>query len=487
MDTKKLRQKILDLAIHGKLVPQDPNDEPASVLLERIRAEKERLIAEGKIKRSKKSATSDTSHYENVPFEIPDGWCWCKINDIAFVTKLAGFEFTKYITDNLSKSEGIPLFKGKNVQGGEIIYEFESYIPEEISDELFRSQVTKKCLLTPYVGTLGNIGIHDKQGKYHLGSNVGKIEIFNTDSSIYIHEEYIKSFLMSSDGYKELTKHKKATAQESISIDAIRDIFIPVPPTSEQERIIDECNKLFSFVSTIEISESKITEYIIQAKSKILDLAIHGKLVPQDANDEPALDLLKRINPKAVASCDNPQYGKVPSSWVISTVGEVFTINPKTHVEDDTEAAFVPMTCVADGYNNTFEYECRKWGDIKKGFVHFQDNDVAVAKISPCLENRKSVVFHALPNGIGAGTTELNVFRCTEILPEYALFYFKSPMFIGSCAGTYNGVVGQQRVAKSFIQELPIGIPPYNEQLRIVSKVNELFSQLDMIEKSLQA
>ena len=121
MDTKKLRQKILDLAIHGKLVPQDPNDEPASILLERIRAEKERLIAEGKIKRSKKSATSDTSHYENVPFEVPDGWSWCKINDIAFVTKLAGFEFTKYITDNLSKSEGIPLFKGKNVQGGEII------------------------------------------------------------------------------------------------------------------------------------------------------------------------------------------------------------------------------------------------------------------------------------------------------------------------------------------------------------------------------
>ena len=85
MDTKKLRQKILDLAIHGKLVPQDPNDEPASVLLERIRAEKERLIAEGKIKRSKKSATSDTSHYENVPFDVPEGWCWCTVDDFAYV------------------------------------------------------------------------------------------------------------------------------------------------------------------------------------------------------------------------------------------------------------------------------------------------------------------------------------------------------------------------------------------------------------------
>ena len=114
MDTKKLRQKILDLAIHGKLVPQVPNDEPASVLLERIRAEKERLIKEGKIKRSKKS-TSDTPHYKNVPFKIPETWEWCQLDDLAFVTKLAGFEYTNYIADNLSKKDGIPLFKGKNV------------------------------------------------------------------------------------------------------------------------------------------------------------------------------------------------------------------------------------------------------------------------------------------------------------------------------------------------------------------------------------
>ena len=264
-------------------------------------------------------------------------------------------------------------------------------------------------------------------------------------------------------------------------------LMMPIPPLQEQRRIIATYEQLMSFIESIDNESSEVLYSIKTAKSKILDLAIHGKLVPQDPNDEPASELLKRINTKTIASCDSPQYGKVPSSWVISTVGEVFAINPKNHVGDDTEAAFVPMTCVADGFSNTFEYECRKWGDIKKGFVHFQDNDVAVAKISPCLENRKSVVFHDLPNGIGAGTTELNVFRCKEILPDYSLLYFKSQMFIGSCAGTYNGVVGQQRVAKSFIQELPIGIPPYNEQLLIVSKVNDIFSRLDMIEKSLQA
>ena len=483
MDTKKLRQKILDLAIHGKLVPQDPNDEPASVLLERIRAEKERLIAEGKIKRSKKSVTSDTPHYENVPFEVPEGWCWCKINDIAFVTKLAGFEFTKYITDNLSKSEGIPLFKGKNVQGGEIIYEFESYIPEEISDELFRSQVTKKCLLTPYVGTLGNIGIHDKQGKYHLGSNVGKIEIFNTDSSTYIHEEYIKSFLMSSDGYKELTKHKKATAQESISIDAIRDIFIPVPPTSEQERIIDECNKLFSFVSTIEISESKITEYIMQAKSKILDLAIHGKLVPQDANDEPALELLKRINPKTAASCDNPHYENIPSSWVCTTMGSLFQHNTGKALNKSTsvEGTLLPYLTTSNVYWNTFDLsvvkEMRfKESEIEKCTIRKGDllvcegGDIGRSAIwdkdySICIQNH----LHRLrPKG--------------DVIPLLYLYYI---MYLKLTNNLEGKGIGLQGFSSGLLDKLEVPLPPYNEQIRIVDKIQETFNMLDSIAESL--
>lgn len=357
------------------------------------------------------------------------------------------------------------------------------FIDEEKYRELSGFKVEPNDIIVSCAGTIGET--------YIMPNDIREGIINQALMLIRLHLKDIQDFYLLYFDFilkAEAAKESKGTAIKNIPpFDVLKSFLIPIPPLAEQGRILEEVNKLMSFVDSIDVSTKDISSLINSAKSKILDLAIHGKLVQQDANDEPASVLLKRINPKTVASCDNPQYGKVPSSWVISTVGEVFTINPKTRVEDDTEAAFVPMTCVADGYSNTFEYECRKWGDIKKGFVHFQENDVAVAKISPCLENRKSVVFHDLPNGIGAGTTELNVFRCEEILPEYALFYFKSQMFIGSCAGTYNGVVGQQRVAKSFIQELPIGIPPYNEQLRIVSKINELFSQLDMIEKSLQA
>ena len=136
---------------------------------------------------------------------------------------------------------------------------------------------------------------------------------------------------------------------------------------------------------------------------------------------------------------------------------------------------------IDDGYSNTFSYEERKWGTIKTGFTHFANGDVAVAKISPCLENRKSIVLRDLPNGIGAGTTELHVFRSSVVSPEYALYFFKSEYFISRCVGTFNGVVGQQRVGKNIIEEIRIHIPPINEQTKIVSKIKTLFSQLSTI------
>lgn len=235
-----MKKSILQYAIQGKLVEQRPEEGTGEELYRQIQTEKQRLIKTGKLK---KTRALPTITGEDVPYDFPASWKVCYIDDIAFVTKLAGFEYTKYISDNLVPT-GIPLFKGKNVQNGKLVLSFESYIPESVSDELPRSQITKKCLLTPYVGTIGNIAVFDGSFKAHLGSNVGKIELLNSDTQTFILEEYVLWYLKSTYGYAELTKYKKATAQESISIDAIRNVVIAIPPLEEQCRIVAKLEEI---------------------------------------------------------------------------------------------------------------------------------------------------------------------------------------------------------------------------------------------------
>ena len=181
----------------------------------------------------------------------------------------------------------------------------------------------------------------------------------------------------------------------------------------------------------------------------------------------------------------NGHYRNVPNSWCITDIKSLFTINPKNKAADHTIVGFVPMTDILDGYSNEFSFESRLWGDIKKGFTHFADGDIIVAKISPCLENRKSAIVASLPNGIGAGTTELFVFRSQCVLPEYGLCFFKSDSFISHCVSTFNGVVGQQRVSRIIIENIKFPLPPISEQKRIVNSVHNVFAKLDAIMENL--
>ena len=479
MDTKALRQKILDLAIHGKLVPQDPNDEPASVLLERIKAEKERLIKEGKIKRSKKSAkASDTPHYENVPFEVPESWVWCRLEDIAYVASGSTPDKTCFVKD------GIPYIKMYNLRNQEIDFDYQpQYITEEIhNSKLQRSRTEVGDLIMNIVGPpLGKLAVIPAtlpQANFNQAAVLIRPYKYKEDLVLYL-----KSYLEEMSEINSIATRGSA-GQVNISLTQSQNMRIPLPPLAEQQRIIAEISKWFALINQIEQGKADLQTIIKQTKSKILDLAIHGKLVPQDPNDEPAIELLKRISPD-FTPCDNGHYTQLPQGWYYSTIKDIFIINPKIKADDNIEAGFVPMANITDGYNNIFKYETKRWGKIKTGFTHFADGDIAVAKISPCLENRKSVVLKGLPNGIGAGTTELHIFRPQLIDVQFGLCFFKSEHFINQCVGSFNGVVGQQRVSKNIIENMIIAIPPINEQKRIVCAVHEIFAKLDVIMESL--
>ena len=174
----------------------------------------------------------------------------------------------------------------------------------------------------------------------------------------------------------------------------------------------------------------------------------------------------------------------VKNGWIRCQVSQAFEINPKVAGNDEDECAFVPMALVPDGYSNELRFERKKWATVKKSFTRFANGDIGVAKISPCLENRKSVIFRGLPSGIGTGTTELIVFRPLLVIAEYGLLFFKSQEFVANCKGTYNGVVGQQRVDMSEIRHMYINVPPIPEQYKIVKAVEVLFRQLDSIQSN---
>ena len=178
---------------------------------------------------------------------------------------------------------------------------------------------------------------------------------------------------------------------------------------------------------------------------------------------------------------------EIPDNWAWTRLSTACIINPRNSLEDNIEVSFVPMTMIQDGYADKYAFEPRKWGEVKKGFTHFAENDVGFAKITPCFENRKSVVFRGLLNGYGAGTTELHILRAypDTILPEYLLYLVKSESFISGGQQTFSGAVGQQRVGKEFVYNYFCPVPPLREQQRIIVKCSEIMELLHNIEKSL--
>ena len=233
----------------------------------------------------------------------------------------------------------------------------------------------------------------------------------------------------------------------------------------------------------------------------ILELAVRGKLVQQDASDEPASVLLEKIaeekaqliagkklkNQKALpAITDEEKPFELPSGWEWTRLGIVSEINPRnSFVGDGTLTSFVSMPLVTTSYKGLHGQESRKWSEIKKGYTHFANGDIALAKITPCFENSKAAVFSDLKNGVGAGTTELHIARpFGDTLDRlFVLLFLKAPQFLLVGETKMTGSAEQKRVPKDFFSGNPMPLPPLAEQHRIVAKVDELMALCDELEQ----
>lgn len=239
---------------------------------------------------------------------------------------------------------------------------------------------------------------------------------------------------------------------------------------------------------------------IKKLRELILELAVRGKLVPQDPNDEPASVLLEKIAREKKRLIKGGKIKKqetlpeinedekpfeLPRMWAWTRLGTVSLINPRNEADDESLSSFVPMPLISTSHTGEHGQEERTWGSIKQGYTHFADGDIGLAKITPCFENSKAVVFSNLINGIGAGTTELHISRPVgkTLDARYVLIYLKSPQFLLLGEAKMTGTAGQKRVPKDFFSENPMPLPPLAEQHRIVAKVDELMALCDQLEQ----
>ena len=445
MDTKALRQKILDLAIHGKLVPQDPNDEPASVLLERIKAEKERLIKEGKIKRSKKSAkSSDTPHY---PYLLPNGWEWCNLEDI--VCEL------KYGTSEKSLSVGkIAVLRMGNITNVGTI-DYSNLVYSSNNEDIKLYSLEKDDLLFNRTNSsewVGKTAIYKKEQPAIYAGYLIRIR------PILIFSDYLNT-VMNSSYYRNWCYNVKTDAvnQSNINAQKLSQLMIPIPPLKEQERIVVEVAKWISLIDTIKNSKEDLQTTIKQAKSKILNLAIHGKLIPQDPNDEPAIELLKRINPD-FTPCDNGHYTQLPEGWAICKMKQITSItNGKSQKNVETLNGIYPIYGSGGVIGRANQYLCIAGSTIigRKGTIN---NPIFVEEH-----------FWNVDTAFGLKAND-------AILDKYLYYFCLSFDF-----SKLDKSTAMPSLTKTSIGNVLIPIPPYKEQERIVAKIDMVLDTMNEI------
>lgn len=485
MDTKKLRQKILDLAIRGKLVPQDPNDEPASVLLEHIREEKERLIKEGKIKRSKTSAANNGIE---PPFEIPESWEWTRLNEIT--------ELIEDCPHSTAKDEGVgyALIRTPNVGEGHLILDGVHRVSETVYNKRNARAIPEATdIIYAREAPAGNAAVVGDKERVCLGQRTVLIRPVGE----FVNSQLLAYFILSPSSRNRLVSTAVGSTAAHVNLESIRPFSVPLPPFAEQQRIANEIERWFAAIDELESNEADLQKTIDKAKSKILDLAIHGKLVPQDPNDEPASLLLEQIREeknrlanegklqkkdleeKTIDEDEIPFY--IPDSWEWVRIGSIFNHSSGKQLNaSDTEGSLLEYITTSNLYWGRFELNNLKsmyykdsevdkctakqgdllvceGGDIGRSAIWPYDYDI-------CLQNH----IHRLRSYV-SGNAEF---------AYYIMWNYKNSGQIGGKG------IAIQGLSASALKSIIIPLPPLAEQKRIVAKIEELFAVLDSISAS---
>jgi restriction modification system DNA specificity domain protein len=448
MNTKQIRQKILDLAIRGELVPQDPTDEPASVLLERIRTEKEQLIKDKKLKRDKK----DNEPIDEVPFELPEGWEWCRLGEIG--------NNIQYGLSNPSSTFGkYKILRITDIQNNSVSWDTVPFVDIE-EDEVNSFLLKKGDILFARTGaTVGkSYLVSDLPYSTVFASYLIRISVFEVISI-----QYIKYFFESDTYWNQITDKSVGIGQPNVNGTSLKTLLIPLPPLAEQHRIVQIAEQLLTIIDTIKLLQEELKDLVKQTKNQVLNYAIAGKLTYQDPNEEPAEELLKRIG-KTTAT-DTP-YEKLPEGWACTQLQVLCQLLDG----EKKEAVSLPYLDVAFLRGRT-ESNYKESGRYIPKNTHLILVD----------GENSGEIFTTTTEGYQGSTLKiLNISK--EINEQYLFYVLKKEQQLFKESKTGSAI---PHLNKKLFKELKVLLPPLVEQHRIVQQIETFFASFDQIEKEL--
>ena len=534
MDIKALRQKILDLAIRGKLVPQDPNDEPASVLLERIRAEKQQMVKDGKLKpKDIKNNTiifvgEDNLHYEKfqdgtvkciedeIPFELPEGWEWCRVRDIAAVKggkrlpKGVGFSPCRTAHAYIRVTD----MKNHCINTDDL-----KYISEEVFLQIKNYTISKDDLYVTIAGTIGVTGeVPTELDGMNLTENAVKI------TNIQINKNYLCLIIQSEFVQQQFQDKTHQVAMPKLALERILSTLIPVCTITTQSAMVSKFVEMDSLINQIREEKEILAETVSLTKSKILDLAIRGKLVPQNPDDEPASVLLERIRAEKeelikagkikrdkkesiiFKGDDNSYYENIsnnticideevpfdlPDGWIWcrlksladphenSFVDGPFGSNLKTdHYTDRREVRIIQLNNIGEftWKNNGIKYTTYSHAETLSRCKSYP-GDIVIAKMMPA---GRAIIIPDIEDVYVISSDCVRLQLPNYIDKRYVMYMINSPTINKSVMKKVQGI-GRTRTSLSKLKELLVPIPPYKQQCQISATFDKSLFYFDTI------
>ena len=473
MNAQQLRNSILQEAIEGRLVPQDPNDEPASELLNRIREEKKRLVKEGKLK--KKDLEETPISEDEKPFDIPESWEWCKLG---WITTVLGGKRIPAGRKLSQENTGHIYIRVSDMKEETVSTENLLYVPNDIFPSISRYIIKKENVYITVAGTIGKIGkIPFELDGANLTENADRL-VFS-----YLNQDWLIKFLQSPEVQSQINDVTTKVGQPKLAIQRIQNLILPLPPLAEQKRIVAKIEELLPKVEEYGKAQdalNKLNEELPEKlKKSVLQEAITGKLVPQDSKEEPASALLERIREEKKRLVKEGKLKKKDlDETPISEDEKPFEIPDSWGI-----AKLSLITSLIDGEKREGNYVCldakflrgKSTGDIlsKGKYVKQGDNIILV-------DGENSGEVFTVPCEGYMGSTFKQLWTSESVYLPYVLYFIK---YYKDILRNSKKGAAIPHLNKEIFYNLVIGIPPLAEQKRIVAKIEEVFKEIDKLKK----